>query len=86
MKIMIFSSQVENFLAEKVNTWLETWKARDVISLHYSSATDTNTQCVIFSVCIAYQEYPEPNEEERIERQAQEHLEAAARHRDDPMF
>lgn len=28
----------------------------------------------------------EPDEEERLERQAQEHLEASARHRDDPMF
>ncbi len=33
-----------------------------------------------------FQEREEPDEEERIERQAQEHLEAAARHRDDPMF
>lgn len=28
----------------------------------------------------------EPDEEERIERQAQAHLETAAQHRDDPMF
>jgi hypothetical protein len=28
----------------------------------------------------------EEDEEERLDRQAQEHLEAAARHRDDPMF
>ena len=52
---------------------------------------------VKYSVAIFYQEVEreeetctlerEPeDEEERIERQAQEHLEAAARHRDDPMF
>ncbi len=96
MKIIVFSSSVENILTDRVNAWLQSPYIHPV-SVLFSSAADILRSAVTYSVCIVYREVErgeetctlerEPeDEEERIERQAQEHLEAAARHRDDPMF
>lgn len=55
--IKVFSSAIETVLAEKVNDWVRGQGSMCVVDeWHFSSAFDTSTSSVVYSVMIVYRE------------------------------
>lgn len=98
MKFKLFSFCDEVTLYAKVNQFLSD-SLIEVVSTHFSTAmcveeveAGSAVATIRYSVAIFYHDPDVSDEddssssEDRLERQAQAHLESAALHRDDPMF